>query len=184
MDVNISKADVSAGKEKMFGFLRSEPWTFYSKPILSEECLNELLEKGYFESDNARTFFIETMNAEIAGMMRLFDLKDIGRGSPMFDIRISSVYRGKGIGSKAMKWITDYVFNTWEVQNRFEGTTRFDNFAMRKLFVKSGFVLEGYYRQAWQGSDGINHDSLQYSILRSDWISGIPTVINWDKVNA
>ncbi|MDZ4713720.1 MAG: GNAT family protein [bacterium] len=182
MEVNIASADVSSVKDKIFNFLRSEPWMFYSTPLLSEEYLNELMQKGYFEGDNTRSFFIETMNDEIAGMMRLFDLQDIGRGSPMFDIRISSPYRGKGIGSKAMKWITDYVFNTWQIQNRFEGTTRFDNLVMRKLFIKSGFVLEGYYRQAWHGHDGIIHDSLQYSILRSDWISGTPTAINWDEV--
>ncbi len=163
-------------------FLSGEEWPYHSRSKLDREGVRAQLANGYFESNDSQSFMIETENSVMIGIMRLFDIEDIGDGSPMFDIKISSVHRSKGVGCMAVKWLTDYVFNTWPQQNRFEATTRVDNIAMRKVFVKNGFVREGHYRQAWPGEGSMKYDAVQYAILRHDWLLGSTTKINWDEV--
>lgn len=40
---------------------------------------------------------------------------------------------------------------------------------MNKTPLMSGFVKEGYLRNAWENDDGTISDSIIYSIIRSDW---------------
>ncbi len=117
---------------------------------------------------------------ERIGLIRLFDLQDIGSGSPLFDLRILERYRGQGVGNKAVAWLTRFAFETWPELNRIEGTTRVDNMAMRAIFQKCGYVKEGHYRKTWPAIDGQKVDTVQYSILREDWISGTPTLVTWN----
>ena len=63
---------------------------------------------------------------------------------------------------------------------RIEGTTRQDNWAMRRAFRTCGYVKEAHYRQAWPGRDGRIYDAVGYAILRSDWQAGAITMPDWD----
>lgn len=65
---------------------------------------------------------------------------------------------------------------------RIEGYTRADNMGMRKYFSKAGFVNEGYLRNAWENEDGTVTDSIVYSAIKDDWITGNSTPIKMDEV--
>ncbi|BCN29827.1 GNAT family N-acetyltransferase [Anaeromicropila herbilytica] len=59
--------------------------------------------------------------------------------------------------------------------DRIEANTREDNYGMRCVFHKSGFVKEAHYRKAWKG-----YDSIGYAIIREDWKNGVITPVNWN----
>ena len=111
------------------------------------------------------------------GLVRLMDLCD---DTPLFDLRIRSEHRGRGLGGQALPWLTRYVFTEFPQVQRFEGTTRQDNLAMRRTFQKCGYVKEAHYRDAWPTSDGEVRDAVGYAILRRDWLSGSTTVPDWN----
>ena len=46
------------------------------------------------------------------GLVRLLDLDHVDDGSPLFDLRISGEHRGRGLGTAAVKWLSDHLFAT------------------------------------------------------------------------
>jgi len=77
-----------------------------------------------------------------------------------------------------------YVRRDWTKPEavRFEGQTRADNIAMRKVFLKAGFLKEAHYRMSWPADDGTRVASVAYAILRQDWESGETTSFDWDDL--
>lgn len=169
-------------KSQLLEFLSSGYWPFHSTPKISKEKLEKQVDEGYFSGDGHKTFLVLTEDSSIAGVIRLFDL---GSGSdddetPLFDIKIKEEFRGKGIGKKALNWLTDFVFTNYPNKLRFEATTRIDNIAMRKVFEECGFVKEAHYRQAWPDAQGNRYDCAGYAILRSDWLNKSKTPVKWE----
>ena len=78
--------------------------------------------------------------------------------------------------------LTALVFSTMSAVNRFEGHTREDNIAMRKTFVRAGFVKEAHYREGWPVENGPPLASVGYSILRRDWQTGRTTPVEWNDL--
>ena len=111
------------------------------------------------------------------GMMRIYDLED---STPLFDIRILSKHKGMGVGTTSIKWLADYVFNNFAHIDRIEGNTRQDNYGMRCVFHKCGFVKESHYRKGWVGNDGIPYDAVGYGITKEDWQDSKVTPVNWN----
>lgn len=116
---------------------------------------------------------------ERVGLIRLYDLDDVDDGYPLFDLRIRATYRGQGIGKQAVQWLTRYLFETWPQLERIAGTTRHDNQAMWQVFRHCGYAKEGHFRQDWNGSDGKQYDTIQYAILREDWVNQTITPVLW-----
>jgi RimJ/RimL family protein N-acetyltransferase len=83
-----------------------------------------------------------------------------------------------------LKAVTTHVFTTMQAVSRFEGQTREDNIAMRKTFVRAGFVKEAHYREAWPVENGSPVASVAYGILRRDWQTGQTTPVNWNDAPA
>lgn len=166
--------DLPAENEILTDFLVSETWPFHSGSTLSREEVARRIADGAFGGDDKRCFWIMA-DGERVGTIKLFDLDDIPDGYPLFDLRLRAACRGKGIGLRALQWLTRYLFETWPELTRIEGTTRADNIAMRKTFMRGGYAKEGYYRKAWDG-----HGSVHYGILREDWESGTVTPVPWD----
>jgi ribosomal-protein-alanine N-acetyltransferase len=79
--------------------------------------------------------------------------------------------RGKGIVSQAVSLISSYLFNGLCV-NRLEIRMDTCNLASEKVAVKCGFEKEGISRGA-NFVNGQHVDMNIYSLLRSDWQSGI-----------
>jgi RimJ/RimL family protein N-acetyltransferase len=103
------------------------------------------------------------------GLIRLLDLGDVEHGSPLFDIRIAASHRGRGLGTAGVRWLTNHLFERFEVLHRIEATTRIDNLAMRRVLERCGYRLEGQLREAWLSSDGSRTDTMIYGIVRSEW---------------
>lgn len=161
-------------------FLTSETWPYHSNPQPTPEEIQEAFEKGvYNNSTSCKTFWIVLDNDKRIGLIRLFDLQD---STPLFDIRILSVYRGKGIGERAINWLTNYIFTTWPDKHRIEGYTRQDNLTMRRIFQKCGYVKEACHRKAWPLPNGNYLDAVGYGILREDWKQKKITPVNWDDL--
>ena len=160
-------------------FLTSESWDYHGNPNPSAAEIREVFKQGYYTGEDVETFWIVIDSGRKIGLIRIFDLQD---PTPLFDIRITRPYRGMGIGEKAVKWLTHHVFTHHPGAIRIEGRTRKDNYAMRKVFFKCGYVREAYHRKAWPSSDGTLHDSVGYGITREDWEENKVTPVDWGEV--
>lgn len=170
----------------LYNFLKSEEWKFHSGSpnTLTEEKIAKLVEENYYSDPDTKCFWILNQDNEKIGFLKLEEIED---EMPSFDLRVSTKYRGKGIGEQALRWLTDYVFKTYPNIYRMEGCTREDNIAMRKVFKKCGYIKEGHIRKAWPPPGGTDYkqyyDSIRYGILRNDWEEGKITPLNWDDDN-
>lgn len=100
-------------------------------------------------------------------------------GTPLIDLRIAEPYRGRGIGTAALRAATTANFAAHPDLIRIEGNTRSDNTAMRLVFDRAGYVKESHFREAWPVAEGTPMDSIGYAILRRDWESGTTTPVDW-----
>lgn len=166
----------------LVNILTADTWPFHSKPVYSPDEAQMLIAKKVFDKPGTRTFLVANQD-EVIGFIRLFDL---GEGSedpetPLFDIRIKAVDRGKGTGTFAVSWLVDFVFEHYPNKRRLEANTRVDNFAMRRVLEKCGFVKEAHYRQNWPDNNGGFEDTVGYGILRSDWENKTLTSVEWEN---
>jgi RimJ/RimL family protein N-acetyltransferase len=163
--------------EDLIQFLTSEPWQYFGLTHISKEKATEWINKDKFNSETSRSFWIINENNEKIGHLRRFDLED---STPLFDIRILSKHRKKGIGRYAVNWLTQYFFENFPEVQRFEAQTRHDNIGMRKVLKKCNFVKEAHYRKSWPDESGKIFDGVGYAILREDWESEKITPVNWN----
>lgn len=163
--------------DDLIEFLTSDTWEFYGTPNLKPERIRASYENQYYTGDDCKTFWVILDNDTKVGMIRIYDLQD---GDPLFYIRILSKYKGMGIGTVTVKWLVDYVFNNFSDKERIEANTRQDNYVMRCVFHKCGFLKEAHHRKAWVGQDGIPYDAIGYGITKEDWQSGKTTPVNWN----
>ncbi|WP_445528193.1 GNAT family N-acetyltransferase [Streptomyces cyslabdanicus] len=166
----------STNAEELVDFLSGDTWPFHGSNVVSQAEVREGIREGRYDNEGNRTFWI-TVAGERTGLVRLMDLGD---DTPLFDLRIRSEHRGRGLGRQALTWLTRYVFTEVPPVQRIEGTTRQDNVAMRRAFQRCGYAKEAHYRDAWPTVDGKVRDAVGYAILRRDWLSGSTTVPDWD----
>lgn len=145
-------------------FLTANEWPFHGRPTLTREQAADVDLVG----DDIASFWVSDGEQTI-GLLRVFDLDDIGDGSPLLDIRIAEAHRGRGVGTAAVRWLLDHLFTTYEELHRLEATTRHDNVAMQRVFDRCGFRLEGRMLEAWTNADGSRSDTWTYAILRREW---------------
>lgn len=167
-------------QERLISFLTNQAWPFHVNERLSRDQVLEMLKDGVFDGSNNRTFWILDECEKEIGFIRLFDLDDVDDGYPLFDLRISNSHRGRGLGGSAVRWLTRYLFETYPQLDRIVGTTRADNFAMRKIFRSNTYVKEGHDRKGWSAAHGERYDTVKYGILREDWNSGVATPVAWN----
>lgn len=158
-------------------FLTSDTWPYHLAANPESDKLRKSYENGFFTGEDSKTFFVLSETNEQVGLVRLFDLGD---DIPVFDIRLLSKYRGMGLGPQVVNWLVAYVFNQYPEKQKLEAFTRQDNYAMRCVFNKCGFVKEAYHRKSWKDKDGNCFDSIGYGIIREDWVSGTVTPIDWN----
>ncbi|GAA2277330.1 hypothetical protein GCM10010430_74000 [Kitasatospora cystarginea] len=176
MTVVYERLDTEADADQLVAFLAGEVWPFHVFASLTEETVRTRLAEGYYDGESTRSFWIGE-DSERVGLIRLEDLDD---DAPVFDLRIGAAHRGRGVGGRALQWLTGYVFSEFADVTRIEGTTRQDNEPMRRAFRRGGYVKEAHYREAWPDQDGTLYDSIGYGILRRDWQTGSRTEVRWD----
>lgn len=94
-------------------------------------------------------------------------------------IRLHTPYRGRGIGTHGIRWLTNYLFQTFAAKHRVEGWTRADNIAMRRVFRACGYVKEAHLRLDFPAGNGVFKDKVGYGMLRDDWRTRTMTPVNW-----
>jgi RimJ/RimL family protein N-acetyltransferase len=159
-------------------FLSGHPWPFHSSSQLNREDVLQKIDAGGYSDSDTQTFWM-TVEEKSVGLIKLFDLDDVEDGSPLFDLRIIPALRGQGVGKQAVTWLTAYLFETYPTLGRIEGTTRADNLAMRKVFVRCGYAKEGHIRKSWATGEGVKLDTVIYGILREDWQNKTVTPVHW-----
>jgi len=175
--MNIRFQEFTDEIDTLIDFLTQDTWSFYGNPNPDPERIRKRFDNQFYTGENCRTFWIITEDNLNAGILRIYDLED---GDPLFDIMILSSFKGMGIGTAATKWLVDFIFSNYPEKLRIEANTRQDNYGMRKVFHKCGFVKESHHRCAWVGVDGIPYDSTGYGITRKDWETGITTPVDWN----
>jgi RimJ/RimL family protein N-acetyltransferase len=148
-------------------FLTAHEWPFHGVPRLSAERAAAVRVAG----DDVASFWIRDGDERL-GLIRAFDLDDVDDGSPLFDVRIATGHRGRGIGRFAVAWLTEHLFATYPTLHRIEATTRSDNRAMQAVLSRCGYRQEGRMIEAWRNEDGTRSDSSVYAILRRELVSG------------
>ena len=75
---------------------------------------------------------------------------------------------GKGIATKALSILTNYVFNETNIQ-RIQAEVMVENMASKGVLLKNGYVLEGTIRQGgfWPSKGVIDYEL--YSILKKEY---------------
>jgi RimJ/RimL family protein N-acetyltransferase len=174
MDISFEAVVVGDGLA-VASFLAGDTWPYHSSSRYDGAAVARGVDAGEYFNESVRTHWIKDAG-ERCGMVRIFDLED---STPMFDLRIATSHRARGIGRTSVGWLTAYVFNSRPSATRIEGVTRADNLAMRSVFRACGYVKEAVYREAWPAHDGALRDAIGYAILRHDWEDGTTSPVAW-----
>jgi RimJ/RimL family protein N-acetyltransferase len=178
MNLEFTAVELPKDRERLADFLSGHTWPFHSRSQISRvDILQDIDEGKYLRADTQRFWIIK--DAQVLGLIKLFDLDDIEDGSPLFDLRIHPDYHGQGVGKKAVTWLSGYLFKSYPLLGRIEGTTRVDNLAMQKVFLACNFVKEGHIRKSWPAKDS-KMDTVIYGLLREDWENNSITPIDWN----
>lgn len=168
----LASGDVDA----LAAWLAAEPWPFHVFPRLTEDDVRRRFRDGAFTGEDHETFWIVSGAEERVGLLRIDDLLD---PCQVFDLRVRSAHRGRGIATSAVRWLADRIFLGRPDAWRIEGQTREDNAAMRRVFDRCGWAKEAVYREAWPTADGRRLASIGYGLLRGDWARGVVTPVPW-----
>lgn len=163
--------------EALVSFLTSDTWQFHSTPNPDPEKIRKNFDTQLYDSDESKTFWAVDDTGVKVGLIRVYDLED---PTPVFDIRIHSAYRGMGLGTVMVNWLVDHIFTNYPQMIRIEAHTRHDNYAMRCVLHKCGFIKEAHHRNEWPDATGKRHDSVGYGKTKEDWETGTIRPILWD----
>ena len=179
MEFALVRLDDRGSDRALLGeFLTSNEFPFHVIRRPARADVESWIDAGRFGDADHASYWIDGDQCRL-GLVVLRDLTD---GAPLFDLRLAREHRGNGHGAHVLRAVTTHVFTTFPNVNRFEGHTREDNVAMRKTFVRAGFVKEAHYREAWPVENGPPVASVAYGILRRDWQTGQVTPVNWEDV--
>lgn len=180
MAISLARLDPNGVDQKaLIAFLTSNEFPFHVQMRRSADEVARTIESGAFHDDDNDSYWIDHPAHGRVGLLQFEDLRD----GPMFDLRLAESMRGRGLGAEALRAATDHIFATMPGARRFEGQTREDNIAMRRTFLRCGFIKEAHYREGWPVTDGAPLASVAYAILRRDWVTGTTTPFTWDDIS-
>lgn len=180
--VRLVRMDPTGGdRDALLGFLTTEEFPFHVRRTITHAQAIAAVDGGAFRDDEHSSWWLEHDALGRIGMVRLEDLED---PVPLFDLRIAGRFRGRGLGVSALRATAAHVFATMPEVTRFEGQTREDNTAMRRVFDRAGWVQEAHYREAWPVEGGAAVGSVGYGMLRRDWETGTTTPVRWPSATA
>ena len=164
--------------EELVKFLTTNSFPFHRITAPSEELVRQLIVDGRFDADGVCTYWVFGDNQRLGLVL----LERLDSECPIFDLRLVEEARGQGSGVPVLRALTGLVFTERPETHRFAGRTREDNIAMRKTFLRSGFLKEAHYREDWPLEDGRWIASVTYAVLRRDWELGTVTEFSWRDV--
>lgn len=162
-------------------FFTGNEFPFHVVRRPTREQVEGWIDAGAFRDEDNDSFWVDHAELGRIGFVRLEDLSD---PDPVFDLRLDGRFRGRGLGTEVLRATTAHVYTTMPERNRFEGQTREDHVAMRRTFLRCGFVKEAHYREGWPIEGGAPVASVAYGILRRDWETGTTTTFVWEDLDA
>lgn len=127
---------------------------------------------GHFERDFHKgkyIFLAICLNNEPSNMVGIAEMFDYSQDVNMITIgyRFNDSFWGKGIATKTVKVMTDYLFNDIGI-NRVQAFVMPENIKSQNVLQRNGFTKEGLIRQGnvWKGHGVV--DLLLYSLLKCD----------------
>lgn len=163
-------------REALASWISSDSWPFFLGKNPTKEEILKRIEDGDFFGEGEANFWVFATGEVPIGLIEIYQLDDL---APMFSIRLKSEFRGKGYGKPILEWLTRYIFENYPDKRRIEAQTREDNIPMRKLFARTAYLKEAYYRMASPTEEGGRVASIAYGILREDWLLGKTTPVQW-----
>lgn len=113
--------------------------------------------------DPARNFAIVIDGKAVGGVGFLVG-KDIFKRSAEMGYWIGEAFWGRGIVTEAVKAVTSYAFDTFDLMHIFAGIFE-HNTASRRVLEKAGYELEGCFRMHVT-KDGETSNDLVFGIVR------------------
>jgi RimJ/RimL family protein N-acetyltransferase len=182
--IGFDEVDLDGGAGELVDFLVAHEYPFHVRARVTPDQVRESLAAGRYSGPDHRALWV-TAEGRRVGLVVLEDLEDAAEGgTPLFDLRLATAERGRGLGAELLRALTAYVFTNFPGATRFEGQTREDNIAMRKSFLRAGFLKEAHYRESWPVAGEAAKASVAYAILRRDWESGTVTTFEWEDLPA
>lgn len=180
MAITFTRLDAAgADHDALLAFMTGNEFPFHVRPRPTAADIEAAIREGAYRDEDNDSFWIEHPGL---GRVGFFRFEDLSEDAPLFDLRLDGSFRGRGLGVEILRAATDHVFRTMPEVNRFEGQTREDNIAMRKTFLRCGWVKEAHYREGWPVPGGAPVASVAYGILRRDWTSGRTTTFVWEDL--
>lgn len=167
-----------ADHDDVVAFMTRNTFPFHVRPRPSAADVEESIAGGAYRDEDNDSYWIE--HAEL-GRVGFFRFEDLSEATPLFDLRLDDAFRGRGLAAEILRAATERVFTRSEA-TRFEGQTREDNIAMRKTFLRCGWLKEAHYREGWPVEGGDAVASVAYAVLRRDWESGETTTFVWEDL--
>lgn len=180
MSISLRRLDpTGADRDDLVAFMTGNEFPFHVVPRPTRSQVESWIGEGAYRDEDNDSYWVEHDELGRIGFLRLEDLSD---DAPLFDLRLAQDFRGRGLSVPTVKTATDHVFRTMPAVNRFEGQTREDNIAMRRTFLRCGFLKEAHYREGWPVEGGEPVASVAYGILRRDWETGAVTTFVWEDL--
>ena len=171
---------VDRDHDALVDFMTSNHFPFHVRARPTREDVETAIAEGDYRDEDNDSFWVEHSELGRIGFLRLEDLSE---DAPLFDLRLDAPYRGRRLGAEVLRAITEHVFTHLDV-NRLEGQTREDNIAMRKTFLRCGWLKEAHYREGWPVEGAEPVASVAYAILRRDWETGQTTTFVWEDLSS
>jgi RimJ/RimL family protein N-acetyltransferase len=178
--IDLVPVDAAAEAGALRAFLTSNAFPFHGNAHPTAEDVDRRIAAGDLSAPDHEALWVEAEGHGRIGLAVLDDLEDPGL---MFDLRLAERSRGQGLGAPVLRALTAHVFLAYPHATRFEGQTRDDNVAMRRVLVAAGFVKEAHYREGWTVAGAAPRDSVGYGILRRDHEAGTTTPVAWDDLD-
>jgi RimJ/RimL family protein N-acetyltransferase len=179
MNPNVTLAFLPVGpdeRDDLICFIVADSYPYNATPHPSPEQVADWMDTGLF----TETFWIARDGTRV-GVLQYQDASSV---HAELHIRLHTPYRGQGIGTEAMRWLTSHLFRTYPDKHRLEGWMRNDNAAMRQVFRNCGYTKEAHLRRDFPRGDGTFADKVGYGLLREEWEQGVHIAIPWDDDEA
>lgn len=128
---------------------------FMSIPSLEKEVkkniksiikIDKLKHKGKYKGPIQNKFVIE-INGQVGGMISYNEFDNYNNTKVKISYWIAKPYRSKGYATRALKIVTDYIFQNEKNIVRIRANVRTYNKASARVLEKCGYKLEGVLRK-------------------------------------
>jgi [ribosomal protein S5]-alanine N-acetyltransferase len=163
---------VASDLDSLFEIYSNEKLFQYSPVMIKKNKDTVANMIGHFEKDfqkRKEIFLGISLNSEPDSIVGVAEMFDYSQDVNVITIgyRVNDRFWGRGIATKAVKAMTDYLFSNIGI-NRIQAYVMPENIKSQNVLQRNGFLKEGIIRQGyvWKGQGLV--DLILYSLLKSD----------------